>query len=124
MGSFLTIEQERLGDGFEHRFGRIDLPPLLKPGVPTGADVREHRDLLPAQAGPPSPIPPSQTHIAGSDTVTAGAQEAPELLGSHVCHTSIVRPSRMLFHPRIALSQVVRAPPSSRPPAPPRTSSD
>ena len=41
---------ERLGDRLHYRHRRINLAPLLKPGIPGHANVRQHRHLFATQA--------------------------------------------------------------------------
>ncbi len=41
---------QRVRHRHQHGLGRIHFPPLLKPGVPGDADLRQHRHLFPPQA--------------------------------------------------------------------------
>src|SRR5690606_38584880 len=96
----------------------------LQPGVPTGADVREDSDLFAPQSRHPPPGARRETDLAGPHPVASRAQESSELLSSHLCHASIVRPTVTPFHPVTALNLVVRPTPSARPPTPPPPTAD
>ena len=91
--------RQRCGERRENLVGRVHVPPLFQPSVPSGADAGEHRHLLTPQARRPSPETVRQADIGRSQALPARAQEVAGLasagsgVGSQSVahHMSIVR---------------------------------
>ncbi len=79
MGALRGRQAEGGGDRLENLERRPDVARLLEPCVPGGADPRDLRDLLAAEARRSAPAAGSQAHVRGLQARAAPAQEVGEL---------------------------------------------
>jgi hypothetical protein len=79
VGALGGVEPERRRDRVEHLNARVDLAPLLQPGVPGDTDPRELGELLAPQPGRAAAGAGGQADVLGQDALPAGTEERGQL---------------------------------------------